>query len=154
MEILQAAQLIVPIVFTGSNSVGPQVVITLPNVLIYPTKALSVIDEKYGEIDLEGEVLVDITTGSFGTLTETGGATSPDVTNYYIGKGIVTIGGTDVGNVSKFELTPTAKPLPHYTSRLGTKAMDFNTIVEKSCKVMLTMEEWSAVNLQNFLMAA
>jgi hypothetical protein len=153
MNILQAPQTIGELQFVGANTVGPQVTITLPSVLIAPSKPLAVISDEWGEITLDGEVLGNITTGSFGTITTSSSAGSPNINNYYVGKGVVTWNGSDVGNVSKFEFTPEAKILDHYTSRLGTKFLDLAIVQVKSAKVSMVMDEWSLANLALVLMA-
>lgn len=158
MEILQSNQITGTLQFVGSNSVGPQLTITLTNVLITPSKALGLIADKWGEITLDGEVLVDIATGSFGQITTPDGQTSPDVNNYYIGKGVVSwssTGGTgfrDIGNVSMFEFHPVVKRLDHYSSRLGVKTKDKTVVEEKSATVALTLDEWTYDNLKLVVM--
>lgn len=152
MEILQVDQLLGEVGFTGTNSVGAKLQITLPKVLISPSKALSMIGDGWGEIELDGEVLVDITTGSFGQFTLNGEQAQPNVANYYIGKGIVSWNGADLGNVSKFEFTPQVKLLDHYSSRLGIKVKDLSVVQEKSAKLLITMDEWTTANLQLVLM--
>lgn len=159
MNILQAQQLTGALQFVGSNSVGPQLTIVLPHVLITPgNQAIGLIADQWGEFQLTCEVLVDITTGSFGTITTPDGQTTPNVDNYYVGKGIVSWQGTgdnayrDLGNVSKFELTPDVKTLDHFSSRLGTRTKDKTVVLEKSMKVGLTMDEWTLDNLKLILM--
>lgn len=158
MNILQAPQLLGSLQFVGANSVGPKITMILTSVLLTPAKALAMIGDNWGEIDLDGEALAD-ETGSFGTLAEAGAAVaSPNVGNYYIGKGIVSwqaqgAGGyVDLGNVSKFEFQPEIKTLPHFSSRFGTKTKDLEIVLEKSAKVTMTMDEWTIANLQLFLM--
>jgi hypothetical protein len=158
IEILQQSQINGSLQFVSTNSVGPQITITLPSVLISPTKAIGMIADAWGELELDGEVLVDIATGSFGQMTTPDGLSSPDVDNYYIGKGLVSWKGVndgtfrDIGNVSKFEFTPEVKRLDHWSSRTGTKTKDKSVVVEKSAKVLLVMDEWTAENLRLVLM--
>lgn len=157
MNILQQNQASGSLKFVGANSVGPQLTIVLPNVLLVPSKAFSLISDQWGMFELDGEVLAD-STGSFGTVTETGGQPSPNVANYYVGKGVVSWepqgGGAfqDLGNVSKFEFQPEVKTLDHYSSRFGTKIKDLAIVLEKSAKVSLTMDEFTLANLQIALM--
>lgn len=157
MNILQQSQALGALQFVGANSVGPQLTIVLPTVLLVPSKAFSLIADQWGEFELDGEVLAN-PTGSFGTVTETGGQPSPNVANYYVGKGVVSWqpqgGGSyqDLGNVSKFEFTPEVKTLDHFSARLGIKVKDLAIVLEKSAKVSLTMDEFTLANLQIALM--
>jgi hypothetical protein len=158
MNILQQNQTIGALQFVGANSVGPQLTILLPTVLLTPAKAFGLISDEWGQFELEGEVLANITTGSFGTVTTTAGVASPNVANYYVGKGVVSWepqgggGFQDLGNVAKFEFTPEVKLLDHFSARLGTKVKDLSVVLEKSAKVSLTMDEWTLANLQIALM--
>jgi hypothetical protein len=158
-QILQSGQLQVGVQFIGANSVGPQLTMTLPRVLITPAASLNMIHDEWGQLTLDGEVLVDITTGSFGTIVHPdSGATSPLPDEYYIGKGIVSIQQAtdtsyiDVGNVPQFEFTPEVKKLDHYSSRLGIKTKDKTVVQEKAAKLKIVLDEWTARNLQMMLM--
>lgn len=159
IAILESGQLTGSLQFVGSNSVGPQIQMTLDTVLITPGAALNMIHDEWGQLHLDGEVLVNIATGSFGELIHPNtGLTSPDVTTYYIGKGVVswqpagTQGFRDIGNVGTFEFTPEVKRLDHYSSRLGIKTKDKTVVQEKSAKVKLIMDEWTYPNLLLVLM--
>jgi hypothetical protein len=57
--------------FVGTNDVGPVWTTTFPLVSLQPSKALSLIGNTYGTIDLKGDVLYDRLTGGFGTATTT-----------------------------------------------------------------------------------
>lgn len=158
-NILQQAELIGAVQFVGANSIGPQILMTLPNVLVKSGAAINLIHDEWGNLVLEGEVLANIVTGSFGTITHPDGTIiSPNINGYYIGKGIVSwqalgaAGFTDLGNVSSFEITPQIKTLPHYSARLGIKTKDAEVVQEKSCQIKLTMDEFTAVNLQIVLL--
>lgn len=78
---------------------------------------------------------------------------SPNVENYYIGKGIVYIKRTedadyvDVGNVPEFEFTPEIERLEHFSSRAGVRSKDRTVVLEKAATIRLVMEEWTARNL-------
>ncbi len=78
---------------------------------------------------------------------------SPDIKNYYIGKGIVSImlegesTWRDVGNVTVFEFTPTITKLDHFSSRQGVKVKDRQVVTEKGGTLKMTMEEFTAENL-------
>ena len=52
--------------FVGANDIGPVWTVHFPLVKISPNKALSLIGNAWGTIDLEGDVLFDATTGTFG----------------------------------------------------------------------------------------
>ena len=158
-QILQQSQITGSLQFQGANAVGPQLTLSLPNVLIKPSAVINLIHDEFGQLMLEGEVLANITTGSFGSITHPDGSIiSPNILEYYIGKGIVSwqtlgaAGFTDLGNVPSFEVTPNVKTLPHYSSRLGIKTKDLEVVHEKSCTVKLTMDEFTATNLQLVLL--
>ncbi|MCW2854368.1 MAG: hypothetical protein JWM84_4032 [Nocardioides sp.] len=84
--------------------------------------------------------------------------TSPNVDNYYVGKGIVSVSedeGTtwrDVGNVPEFEWEPNLEKLDHFSSRTGVRTKDRSIITEKSATLRIVMEEFSADNLSMILM--
>lgn len=159
IQIMQSGEIRGALQFIGAGSVGPQINMTLDSVLITPSAALNFIHDEWGQLHLEGEPLVNISTGSFGTLTHPdSGLTSPDVTGYYIGKGVLSWKGIndiafrDLGNCPVFEFTPEVKKLDHYSSRLGIKVKDKTVVVEKSAKVKVVLEEWTAPNLILLLM--
>jgi hypothetical protein len=120
---------------------------TLPTVLITPNKAIGLISDSLTTIELDGEVLIDLTTGSAGQVVTPDGQTSPAIANYYDGKGIVQINGRDCGNVSKFEFHAGVKRVDHFSSRFGTKVKDFSFIQEKTATVSLTLDEFTFDNL-------
>src|ERR1700739_5030733 len=90
---------------------------------------------------------------------------SPNVDNYYVGKGILSIkfasfgedaadlDYVDMGNVTSLDFTPKITKLDHYSSRTGTKKKDRTvaTVVEAELKIVA--EEWTARNLQMALLA-
>ena len=53
--------------FIGANDIGPDYTVTFPLVSIKPNKALSLIGNTWGTIDLEGVVVFDGTLGTCGT---------------------------------------------------------------------------------------
>lgn len=74
------------------------------------------------------------------------------VTNYFIGKGVVSFkptGGVyrDLGNVPLFEFTPANEELEHFSSREGVKTLD--KVVSTSVKgtVKISMEEFVLENM-------
>lgn len=78
---------------------------------------------------------------------------SPNILNYYVGKGTVSFKKTgdmsfrDLGNVPEFEFTPEVEKLEHFSSRSGVKSKDRTIVIEKKGTIKLTMEEWTAANL-------
>jgi hypothetical protein len=80
--------------------------------------------------------------------------TSPNVDNYTVGKGIVSIKGAadavyvDIGNVPEFELTPNVTKLDHFSSRAGIRSKDKSVVTEKSATLRMIMEEFTARNLE------
>jgi len=149
------------LVFTGTNDIGPKVVITLPLVQFGPSGALGFIQDEWGQIELEGDVLADPVTGSFGTLVHPDDAmVSPTTAAYYIGTGTITWQGEgdvtprDVGNVNTFELTPAVERLDHWNHRVGgIRKKDFSPVVQQTMTVHLVMDEFTAPNLQMALLA-
>ncbi len=79
--------------------------------------------------------------------------TSPEVDNYYVGKGIVYIkladdaDYVDIGNVTSLEFTPAVEKLDHFSSRTGIKQKDKSVVLSLSATLKLVMEEWTARNL-------
>jgi len=80
--------------------------------------------------------------------------TSPNVDNYYIGKGKVSIKlpsdatYVDIGNVPEFEFQPNLDKLDHFSSRAGVRSKDKSVVREKAATVRMVMDEWTARNLQ------
>jgi hypothetical protein len=86
--------------------------------------------------------------------------TSPNVDNYYIGKGKVFIktasdaDWVDVGNVPTFEFTPNITKLDHFSSRAGVRSKDKSVVQEKAASLHMILEEWTARNLALALLGA
>lgn len=80
--------------------------------------------------------------------------TSPDVLNYYIGKGTVSIkldgegSFRNVGNVPELELTPEIETLEHFSSQSGVKTKDREVVTEKGGTLRIVLDEITAENLQ------
>lgn len=55
--------------FTGTNDIGPNWVVNFPLVKLSPSKAISLIANTWGTVDLEGDVLFDQVTQTFGSAT-------------------------------------------------------------------------------------
>jgi hypothetical protein len=85
---------------------------------------------------------------------------SPNVDNYYIGKGIVYVklpgdaDYVDIGNVPEFEFTPEIEKLDHFSSRAGVRSKDKSVVLEKAATLRMVMEEWTARNLSLALLGA
>lgn len=88
-------------------------------------------------------------------------ATSPDVDNYSIGKGVLSIGVwdgntppaalTDVGNAPSVEVEHTVERLPHYSSRAGLRVKDKNPVIQSDYIVNFTLDEMAVHNLNLFV---
>jgi hypothetical protein len=82
-----------------------------------------------------------------------GSLLSPNIGNYYVGKGIVSIqllGETefvDCGNVPQFEFMAKVTNLDHYSSRTGVRIKDFTAVIEISGSLTMQMEEITARNM-------
>jgi hypothetical protein len=83
---------------------------------------------------------------------------SPNVGNYYIGKGICSIklpgdaDYIDCGNVPTFEFLAKVTQLDHFSSRSGVKIKDFSAVTELSGTLTMILEEFTARNLGFALM--
>jgi hypothetical protein len=54
--------------FIGQNDIGPRMQVDLPNVSIIPTGSINLISEEWASVEITADVLVDNTTGKFGTV--------------------------------------------------------------------------------------
>lgn len=85
--------------------------------------------------------------------------TSPNVDEYVVAKGIVTVqpgltgSWLDVGNVPEFEYTPNLEELPHNSSRTGVRTRDKTVILEKGGDIRIVFEEWTAFNMAIVLLS-
>ena len=85
-------------------------------------------------------------------------ATSPNVDNYFVGKGIVKFmveGGTDyvdLGNCPEVEYTANIDKLDHFSSMAGLRIKDRSIIREASATLRIVMEELTPHNLALMLM--
>ena len=152
-NVYAASEIIGSVKFVGANDVGPQLQVDFPKVMFRPAEAIGLIQEEWGTLTLTGEVLVD-ENGIFGTLTHPDtGAVSPLTSQYYIGKGVVSImlegesTWRDIGNVPTFEFTPDITTLPHFSSRYGVRAKDLEVVTEKNASLNIVMDEFTYENL-------
>jgi len=159
-NVYAASEVFGAVKFVGANAVGPQLQVDFPKVMFRPASAIGLIQEEWGQLTLTGEVLVD-DTGVFGTLTHPDtGAVSPLTSQYYIGKGIVSIQlegdltYRDIGNVPTFEFTPDIQTLPHFSSRYGVRAKDLEVVTEKNASLNIVMDEFTYDNLMLAFMGA
>lgn len=84
---------------------------------------------------------------------------SPNVLNYYVGKGTVVFtpdggGPLTLGNAPKFEFDPKNTRLPHYSSQVGIKFKDFEVVQVKEPEFTLMLDEWTLDNLSIALMGS
>jgi hypothetical protein len=72
VDIFSASIIEAAIKFVGQNDVGPRWTAIFPKCRITPSKAVSLIgNSKWGDMELEADVLADPTTGFFGSVTAT-----------------------------------------------------------------------------------
>lgn len=161
INILQNSEVYRGFRFTGENDIGPRLIVLLPNVLIRPSAAIGLIQDEWGNLEIEGEVMFDAVAGNFGTITHPDGAmVSPITDAYYVGTGTIEItsdGGTtyvDVGNCNQFEFTPNLKTLDHWTHRTGIRSKDKTVVIEKSASLKLSLDEFTAANLKLALLSS
>ncbi len=82
-----------------------------------------------------------------------GSLLSPNIGNYYIGKGIVSIkllGETqyvDCGNAPQFEFLAKVTNLDHFSSRQGVRKKDFTAVIELAASLTMQLEELTARNM-------
>ena len=88
-----------------------------------------------------------------GTELVEGSLISPNIGNYYIGKGVISIkllgesNYIDAGNCPTFEFMAKVTQLDHYSSRTGVKVKDFTAVTEISGTLTMVLEEFTARNL-------
>jgi hypothetical protein len=145
--------------FVGTNSIGNPQTWVFPKCTIKPGKAISLLSDGWQDVELTADVLLDETVSPnvFGTITMADeGATSPAVSNYSIGKGILSVdleaagvasGWRDVGNASKIDFEIKITELDHFSSRAGIKTKDKTVITERSASLTFVLDELTADNL-------
>ena len=85
--------------------------------------------------------------------------TTPSVSNYHIGKGVVSFKQTgqpsylDLGNSPSFIYTPATTKKEHFSSRQGIKVKDFSALTEVGATVKFTLDEITGTNLAYFALA-
>jgi hypothetical protein len=84
-------------------------------------------------------------------------ATSPDVLNYFIGKGTLSFtktGGSprDLGNAPEVEITPEIEKLDHFSSRTGVRSKDRSVTLSKTLTIRIVLDEITAENLAILLL--
>ena len=90
---------------------------------------------------------------ALGNQTIEGSLNSPNIGNYYVGKGIISIKllgesvFTDCGNVPTFEFMAKVTNLDHYSSRTGVRVKDFTAVIEISGQLTMVLEELTARNV-------
>ena len=83
---------------------------------------------------------------------------SPNVGNYYIGRGYMTVqmqGETmyqDAGNTTLFEFDVKPTILPHFSTRQGVRTKDFTAVVQLEGTLRVTFDELTARNLAMFML--
>jgi hypothetical protein len=88
-----------------------------------------------------------------GTELVEGSLLSPNIGNYYIGKGVISIkllGETDyvdAGDCPTFEFMAKVTQLDHYSSRTGVRVKDFTAVTELSGSLTMVLEEFTARNV-------
>ena len=88
-----------------------------------------------------------------GTELVEGSLLSPNIGNYYIGKGVISIKllgedvYTDAGNCPTFEFMAKVTQLDHYSSRTGVRVKDFTAVTELSGSLTMVLEEFTARNV-------
>ena len=82
-----------------------------------------------------------------------GSLVSPNIGNYYIGRGLVSIQllgetkYTPCGNSPQFEFFAKVTQLDHYSSMTGVKVKDFTAVTEISGELTMVLEEFTARNM-------
>lgn len=78
---------------------------------------------------------------------------APNIGNYYIGKGLLSIqllgesGYTKCGNVPEFTFESKVTSLDHFSSMQGVRYKDFVAVTEVAGSITLQMEEFTARNM-------
>ena len=93
IDILSDVEIAAKVQFVGTNDVGRKTTWLFDRVEFAPSSAVNMISDEWLSFEITGEVVA--VAGKFGTVTfenpGTPGDTPPDIDNYTIGKGIVSI---------------------------------------------------------------
>lgn len=79
--------------------------------------------------------------------------TSPNIGNYYVGRGICSIerqgesGFTDCGNVTEFTFQVKPTLLEHYSTRVGVQTKDLVVVTRLEATLNVVMDEFTARNM-------
>ena len=159
-NVYATSEVIGSVKFVGANEVGPQLTVEFAKVMFRPDAEVALIQDTFGQLTLTGEVLLD-DDGIFGTVTHPDTAlVSPLVSQYYMGKGIVSIkleddlDYVDMGNVPQFVFRPAITVEPHFSSRYGVRSKDLEVITEMSASLQIVMDEFTYKNLRLAFMGA
>lgn len=88
---------------------------------------------------------------------------SPNVDNYYVGKGILYIADfpgagapswIDLGNCPRLEYEPTEQVIEHYSSRNKAREQDDETVIMSGYNLSFILDEISVKNMQLFMRAS
>ena len=93
IDILADVTIAARVKFVGTNDIGRKLTWNFERVEFAPSGAINMISDEWLNFEITGEVVV--VSGKFGTVSfndpGTAGDTPPDIANYTIGKGIVSI---------------------------------------------------------------
>src|ERR1019366_7240650 len=82
-----------------------------------------------------------------------GSLSSPNIGNYYIGRGLVSIqllgenAYVPCGNSPQFEFMAKVTSLDHFSSMTGVKVKDFTAVTEISGSLTMVLEEFTVRNM-------
>lgn len=159
-NVFAESEVIGSVKFQGANDIGPHLVVEFKKVMFRPDAAIGFIQDSWGQITVTGEVLLD-DDGIFGTITHPDTTqVSPLVSQYYQGKGVVSvkleddIDYVDAGNVPTFEFQPNITTEAHFSSRFGVRTKDLEVITEKAASLSIVMDEFTYKNLKFALLGA
>jgi hypothetical protein len=159
-NVFAESEVIGSVKFEGANDIGPHLIVEFKKVMFRPNAAVGFIQDTWGTLTVMGEVLLD-DDGVFGTVTHPDTAlVSPLVSQYYQGKGIISVklegdvDYVDAGNVPTFEFTPNITTEPHFSSRVGVRTKDTEVMTEKAASLNIVMEEFTYKNLKFALLGA
>lgn len=155
MELFQQAEYVMAFKFVGNTSRGQNLTVILPEVLIIPAGAFNMVGDDYAKLDIEGEVLANETTQSFGTLTHPDtGVVSPLKELITISRGICSVqvvgrdsGYRDVGEVPSAIIDPKATKKDYWSNRGPRRSKIVSSVDSIEVSFKMTMSELSFENL-------